>query len=147
MLPCRPHAQERHVRNRLCVCCDPIMLLVRQMRNLRLEATQNPLHQRQLLGRSAVVDDYQGLALRAHGRAVHRVTGNDEHILGQVLLKCRNLGRLDRSLAGHDRADLCCWKKGENGDRLMDGEKLAYEIDLSLANRRKEDGRLHVHGP
>ena len=107
MFPCRAHAQESHMCDRLRIRRDPVMLLVRQMSHLALKTSQNPLHKRQLLVRPSMVDNHQGLSARRHRRSMHTMARNDVHILGQVLLKRCNLGRLDRRLTRYNRTDLC----------------------------------------
>ena len=97
----------------LGICCDPVMLLVRQVSNLTLEAAQDPLHQCQSFGSTPVVDDDQGLSFRGDSRSVHRVTGDDVDILGQVLLERRNLWCLNRCLTRHNCANLCRYSRVE----------------------------------
>src|SRR5690242_222293 len=107
MLPGGSHTQECHMGDSLGICCDPVMLLVRQVSNLTLKAAQDPLHQCQSLGSTPMVDDDQRLSFRGDSRSVHRVTGDDVDIFGQVLLERRNLWCLNRCLARHNRSNLC----------------------------------------
>lgn len=93
------------MRDRLRISRDPIVLLVRQMSDLALKTAQNPLHKRQLLLRSSMVDNNEWLSARRHRGSMHTVTRNDVHILRQVLLKCCNLWSLDRRLTRDNSAN------------------------------------------
>lgn len=98
----------------LSICCDPVMLLVRQMSNLTLEAAQDPLHQCQSLGSTPVVDDDQGLSLRGDSRSMHRVAGDDVDIFGQVPLERCNLWCLNRCLTRHNRSNFRRYSRVES---------------------------------
>lgn len=66
--------------NRLGIGCDPVMLLVGEMGNFTLEATQDLLYERQLFWGSAVVDYNERLTSGRNRRSVHRVAGDDINV-------------------------------------------------------------------